>query len=169
MKPWLSIWESVEFCLRLYRISPTWSSTTPFRFLGMNQEGGATAKGISYYASLPVGTAGILDPRDPPGYPMLVKFRDITDPMSVEVAQVWMQNDLGYFDLTDDRIENLFGKGVKLREIILEITSDPVTHTIDNYLPRTFYSDFFDRWTDLPYCERERLGDLTTFKQGDVY
>ncbi len=97
-------------------------------------QGGSTAVGIKYHASLPVGTKGVLDPKEPPGYPRLVTFTDINDPKSVTLTQVWERNNMGYFDLADDRMEELFGEGVKLKSIILEITEEKVTWKIGKLL-----------------------------------
>jgi len=57
----------------------------------------------------------------PNEYPLLVRFRDIHDPKSVEAV------DPG--DLAAS-----FGKGVKLRRIVIQITEDPVTTGIEKRL-----------------------------------
>ena len=54
-------------------------------------------------------------------YPMLVRFRDVRDPKSVEAV------DAGALDKS-------FGAGVKLRRIVLAVTDDPVTSGIENWL-----------------------------------
>ncbi len=98
--------------------------------------GGSSPDGIKYYASLPVGTKGVLKPEYFPGYPKLVTFTDISDPKSVTLAQDWQRNDKGLYELKEDRIEELFGEGVKLKNIILEITDEPVTWgVVDRWLP----------------------------------
>lgn len=102
--------------------------------------GGSTPEAIKHYASLPVGTKGILNPKAPPGYPKLVAFTDMNDPKSVVQAQEWTyvfgkergQN----FEITKDRMKELFGHGVKLKDITLEITDEPVTWgAVDKLLP----------------------------------
>lgn len=50
-------------------------------------------------------------------YPMLVKFRDIANPKTVE-------------EVDPDNLAAAFGKGVKLRRIVTERTDDPVTKEI---------------------------------------
>lgn len=131
--------------------------------------GGATEKGIRYYASLPLGAKGVLNPHEPPGYPNLVMFTNPNDPKSVTLAQMWERNDMGYFDLKQDKMEELFGQGVHLKDIVLEITDEPVTWgVVDEHLPQSFSEKIIQHWQDLPMEERGRLADLVTFKQGEA-
>ena len=129
--------------------------------------GGSTPESIRYYASLPAGTKGILDPKAPPGYPKLVMFKDLNDPKSVTRIQTWQADERGYFQLKQDRMEELFGQGVKLKGIAMEITNEPVTWGIvDRYLPKTFEDVVVKNWRTLSKSERQRLVDIVTFKQG---
>ncbi|HNP84198.1 MAG TPA: hypothetical protein PKN47_22255 [Nitrospira sp.] len=135
--------------------------------------GGSTPEGIQYYANLSVGTQGILNPKAPPGYPQLVTFKDLNDPKSVTLVQEWTyirgQERGQNFELTKDHMEELFGPGVKLKSITLEITDEPVTWGIVNrYMPKKFKSEIIDKWKDLPYLEKERIYQLISFKQGDT-
>lgn len=130
--------------------------------------GGSTPEGIKYYASLPIGTKGTLNPQNPPGYPRLVTFTDMDDPKSVTLAQEWTRRKDGYFELTNDHMEELFGKGIKLKNIALAITDEPVTWgEVDEFLPSRFHIEVIEKWRSLPYPERERMGRLTTFKKGE--
>ncbi|MBR1177259.1 hypothetical protein JQ617_25125 [Bradyrhizobium sp. KB893862 SZCCT0404] len=54
--------------------------------------------------------------------PMLVRFRDLNDPKSVE--QVDPAN-----------LVRTFGSGIVLREVVIEVTNDPITVGIDTKLP----------------------------------
>ena len=111
-------------------------------------QGGSSPEGIKHYASLPIGTTGTLNPAEPPGYPKLVTFKDLNDPKSVTLSQVWKRDDRGYYYLDEDRMEELFGKGVKLKDITLEITDDEVTWVVvDKYL--LWLKDFCVRKTRL--------------------
>jgi len=60
---------------------------------------------------------------DPPysAYPMLVRFRDIRDPASVERVD-------------PDNLPASFGPGVTLRRVIVQLTDDPVTTAIKERL-----------------------------------
>ena len=101
-----------------------------FPIPGKNGTGGSTPEGIRYYASLPIGAKGVLDPRAPPGYPKLVMFKDMSDPLSVVQIQEWervFSHERGKnFKLEEDRMEELFGEGVKLKSITIEITDEPI-------------------------------------------
>lgn len=64
--------------------------------------------------------------------------------------------------------EELFGKGVKIKEITLEITDEPVTWgVVDGYLPKNFSEEITENWRELPMQERGRLVELITFKRGE--
>ena len=99
--------------------------------------GGATLEGIKYYASLPAGTNRVLEPNVPAGYPKLVTFTDMNDPKSVTLVQEWTRTDAGGWQLQADHFEKLFGAGVKLKAITLEITDEPITWgEVDKWLPQ---------------------------------
>lgn len=91
-------------------------------------------EGIAYYSSLKNARA-VLDPTD---YPIMVTFRDMKDPKSIELVYqnmpVNVQNQSHFDYAVTDRFEELFGKGVKLKEITFEMTDDPVTLGIDKVL-----------------------------------
>ena len=77
-----------------------------------------------------------LSPRD---YPMLVTFRDIADPKTVERV------DPTNFPAT-------FGSGVRLKRITVEVTDDAVTSGIEKRLPSYGAETGFDEWyKNLPY------------------
>lgn len=64
-----------------------------------------------------------IKPSDPPkDYPMLVRFRNINDPKTVE-------------QVDPDDLAKSFGPGVKLRRITVQITDEPVTRNIVKSLP----------------------------------
>lgn len=70
-------------------------------------------------------------------YPLLVYFRDAKDPKSVErVLEVssngkWPR----HLSLTADHTEEIFGKGVKIEDVTLAVTDDPMTTGIVRFLP----------------------------------
>lgn len=131
-------------------------------------QGGSSPAGIKHFANIPLGTRGVLDPAEPPGYPELVTFKDMNDPKSVTLAQVWEQQENGLFKLKADHMEELFGEGVKLKDITLEITDEPVTWgVVDGFLPKTFDSVVVKNWRKLSKPERQKLVDIVTFKQGE--
>jgi len=100
------------------------------------QVGGAsTYHGIKDYYNLPNGTKGSIDPQIFPGYPRLVTFKDMDDPKSVTLLQEWERAHTGggYF-LVNDRMEEVFGEGVMIKDVVLEITDEPVTWKMEEYL-----------------------------------
>ena len=65
-----------------------------------------------------------------------MKFNDINDPKSVTLVQVWSRGKGGRYYLEEDRMEELFGEGVKLKSINMEITDAPLTNgKVEQYLP----------------------------------
>ncbi len=105
--------------------------------------GGATRKGFIYYTFLKAG------PKDltPEQYPRLITFKDITDPRTVELVfdagyekrHVDEGNGRGHsvneFVIRSNNFEKLFGKGVKLHSITIEMTDEAVTWGIEKWLP----------------------------------
>ncbi len=75
----------------------------------------------------------------PSGYPKLVRFRDSADPKTVEAVD---PNDLA----------SSFGKGVRLRRIVLQPTDEQVTTGIGKRLPSFGPGTGFDVWIrTIPY------------------
>ena len=77
----------------------------------------ATPEGVRYYNGLKSGKAGLSSEE----YPEFVRFRDMKDPKSVELVD---PNDL----------ESSFGEGVKLLDVEIAITDEPVTRGIEAWL-----------------------------------
>lgn len=126
--------------------------------------GGTTPEGIKYFSNLKDARA-VLSPEN---YPVFVTFRDMKDPKTVEM--VWQgefydervgQGARRAFRIATDRFEELFGKGVKLKEITIEMTDDPVTWGIDNRLPwlPQFYNKRFDGDRFGNFQARDRLSN----------
>lgn len=135
-------------------------------------QGMATWEGLEYHASLPIGTTGTVNPGMPAGYPYFVTFKDMDDPKSVTKIQDWERmrgQPWGQqWQLKEDRFEEVFGDGVKLKDVIIEITDEPVTWGgVDRYLPKTFYTEIKSKWRTLPREVRVRLYPLTRFKYGE--
>lgn len=96
-------------------------------------EGYTTAEGIKYYRDLKDKKAVL----EPTHYPTLVTFTDLNDPRTVKPV-LEMETDGKYpvkYTIRTDHFEELFGEGVKLKEITIEMTDEPVTHKVDKYLP----------------------------------
>lgn len=108
-----------------------WRSFDPNR-------GGTSRKGIRYYRNLTKGKKAL----KPLEYPRMVTFKDPKDPMTIasvykvssKEVQLEGRHETQYFII--DQFEEQFGKGVKIKDVTIEITTDPVTYGIEEkWLP----------------------------------
>ena len=83
---------------------------------------------------------------DQPARPLLVRFRDITDPKMVEKVD-------------PDNLAKSFGDGVKLRRVTVQLSDEPVTSGIEKRF--SWWNDYRDRHFDGTSASSE---DLTTDK-----
>lgn len=110
---------------------------------GQNHIGGGelTSEGIRYYRSLQAKKEIDLEK-----LPMLVRFRDINDPKTIELVD-------------PNNLEKSFGRGVKLVSATLEMTDDSVTEGVQKYMPpfdeQTSYLEWFRA---LPYGDFRGIG-----------
>jgi hypothetical protein len=83
----------------------------------------------------PIGTTVVLKPDS---YPRFVEFKDLQDPTTVQTV-IDGAHKINRADrccrLGADHTEELFGKGVKIKEVDIEVTDAPVTWVIENWLP----------------------------------
>jgi hypothetical protein len=85
-------------------------------------------EGVRYYGSLKSGKVTLT----PDLYPMLVKFKDLKDPKTVQA--IYPINGKSGPDEFKS-FEDVFGNGVKIYEINLEISNDPIIFSINSWLP----------------------------------
>lgn len=79
------------------------------------------------------------------GYPIMVRFRDLRDPRTVERVD-------------PDNLAASFGSGVTLRRITVQLTDDPITTGIEKRLPSFGKGSGFDEWYQtLPYGDPRQL------------
>lgn len=73
---------------------------------------------------------------NPPRYLSFVHFKGINDPKTVEGVSSYDDKEMpdGYGGIAKTT-EAIFGQGVKIKEVTIEMTDDPVTRQIDKYLP----------------------------------
>lgn len=78
---------------------------------------------------------------DPPisAYPMLVRFRDIRDPKTLERVD-------------PDNLAAAFGPGAKLRRITVQVTDDPVTDNMKNRFDKKFFNDWAQFQASIGHC-----------------
>lgn len=114
-----------------------------------------SADGIRYYHSLKKGKATLSSDQ----YPTFVRFRDPKDSKTVENVIEMENNGGGGYRIKADHMEEMFGAGVRLKEVTIEMTDEPVTHGIEKY--------------PLPASERglyavpHQLISLDDFQKGD--
>lgn len=95
-------------------------------------KGGLRPEGMRYYEGLQAES--VLAPRN---YPLLVAFKDANDPKSIALAyRPILERDPKKpgrpLQVTgvEDNMSELFGAGVRLKDIIIEMTREPVTWDI---------------------------------------
>lgn len=105
-----------------------------------------TPRGYAYYDSLPAGTKAVMPLSF--AYPKFVTFTDLDDPKSVTLVyergnckeaeplpKECDANPKGSFEKVN-RFKELFGEGVSLKDITLEITDEPIIWgKVDEFLP----------------------------------
>lgn len=110
---------------------------------------GLTPQGIDYYESL----VGQRAPLPLENYPEFVTFEDFDDPVSV--VQVRPEN-----------IEDIFGEGVLIKDVVIEITDAPVTVKVEKYRPSYEDMEAFMNWfRSLEYDDPRRFLP-SAFKRG---
>ena len=72
----------------------------------------------------------------PQQYPMFARFRDLNDPKTVEIISQINDREMpdGYGGMSKTS-EEVFGSGVKLKDVTIEITNDSITSGIEKQLP----------------------------------
>ncbi len=110
-------------------------------------------------ADAPDGTTAELRPttrfeqQDRPFYPLLVRFRDIADPRSIE-------------QVNPDAFAAVFGRGYALRRITVTITDDGVTRTLEKRLrwmdraQKSNHSYFIGSFRNAESAPKEGLDEL---------
>lgn len=86
------------------------------------------------------------------GYPTLVTFGDIRDPVSVQRVD-------------PDNFAATLGRGVKLRRITVERTDAPVTTGVEKLLPPTDQRGFFN-WDGKSNPNEKGTFSLSDFSRG---
>ena len=89
-------------------------------------------EGAEFYSSLEIGTKAQMESKR---YPDLCTFTDLNDPLSVKLVKGGRFSVEAQKYLMEDNFEELFGDGVSLKSISVEITDESVTWGIDEVLP----------------------------------
>lgn len=113
---------------------PDYAHMVVYRTIG----GNLSPEGIRFLQDA-TGKRAVLEPKR---YPVLAMFKDINDPKTVTPVLEFGPDG----SVKADHFEELFGKGVKLKEISIEITDEKVTWQMKGYLPwlSNYYGMRFD-------------------------
>jgi hypothetical protein len=113
------------------------------------------ASGQTPSAPLPMTRRRPSDRLKPTGYPLLVRFRDLDHPSTVELVD-------------PDNLAASFGAGVFLKQIALQLTDEQITHRITrrlkwlgSYMNRSFTGERFTNPYG-PVTETLRAGNFST-------
>ncbi|MDP2206479.1 MAG: hypothetical protein Q8K65_09260 [Alphaproteobacteria bacterium] len=113
-------------------------------------EGAVSRCSVKYYSSLKVGEKAQLPARY---YPMFVAFEDLNDPKSAKnVLEMKSCPDpaTGIPNnsrcVEKDRFEEIFGQGVRLRSVTVEVTDADVETVVQRILP--WLPDYYDKRLD---------------------
>ena len=82
----------------------------------------------------------------PAQYPMFVTFKDPKKPNTVKAISPYNDHDIQVDGGTAKTVEDILGKGVKLKEVSINETSDPVTRGIEKLLP--WIPEYYSRMLD---------------------
>lgn len=136
-----------------YKLHEGHSTQVLYHYFG----GGTNAEGIKHMANLKDAKATL----EPPYYPLLVTFTDLNDPKTVKpVLEMKKAEKHPFeFEITGDHFEELFGKSVKLKDITIEMTEEPVTNTTGQYIPSFAKETGFWEWRrTLPFDDPRKIG-----------
>lgn len=79
-------------------------------------------------------------------YPMFVAFKDIKDPLTVQQVLEVTQKGRNQYAVAADHAEEIFGVGVKIKGVTIEMTDTPVTQQIGALLP--WLHDYYNKTLD---------------------
>ena len=114
----------------------------------IGRAGGTTPKGIRYFRSLKNVNA-VLPVNH---YPRFVMFKNINDPLTVTPVLEYSDYDQNLSphrqkqSIKADHFEELFGQGVRLKSVTIEMTDEKITWSIAQRLP--WLSQYFDKTLD---------------------
>ena len=138
--------ETIENLMQFYAYDfSEWLPLKIFPFSGGDPL--RSKEGLSYYSTLKTEPKEI----DPDWYPTFIYFKNIEDPITVEKV-VEMEVCPGHrgwpkrYCVKQDNFEEVFGSGVRLKSVTIQMTDDPMTAGIKNWLP--WLPDYFNKHFD---------------------
>lgn len=146
------------FALKGNQFSPDYAYRVVFSAFPF--PGPLTEQGVLHYSQLKHAKT-ILTTEN---YPEMVTFSNFSDPTTIE--PVWNgefydaphgRGRIRTFRIKTDDFERLFGKGVRIHEISIEMTSEPVTQKINEHLPSFSNQRFWTWFKTLRYGDDRRI------------
>ena len=124
-----------------------------------------TAEAIRYYTKLRNADAVLRENN----YPIFLYFKNIQDASSAELVlePSWQEEDnglTGEFTVKNDNFEKFFGKGVRLKEVKIETTNEPVTRARKRYMP--IFGPNWVKWKNSLNYADPRLFNKSDFIRG---
>jgi hypothetical protein len=142
------------------KLGVDYGHSLPF-YIFPSSTGGTTAAGIRHYRNLKTSTTEIA----PEWYPTFVHFKDINNRKTAEPVMEMepctnpkTRIPRSMFCIKEDRFVEIYGEGVRLESVTVEMTTEPVTKGIvDKYLP----------WLEPWRAEQKKLPIYTTVNPTD--
>ena len=104
-------------------------------------------------------------------YPRFIMFKDINDPKTVTeviTRNVDSSKPITIYSLKENRTEELFGEGVKLKGITVEMTEDSFScGGVDSHMPLNYEDVIIKGWRELSFESRKKIYGMTGFKLGE--
>jgi hypothetical protein len=134
--------------LKGYRLGADYGSDIP-AYIFMSEHGWLSAAGIKKMSEMKTTAPVELQPEN---YPIFVRFKDQSDPKTVENLLDMKQcaspgtHRMNSMCIEKDHFEEAFGTGVRLKSVTIEMTKDPVTWGVEKWLPwlPDYYNKMFD-------------------------
>lgn len=99
-------------------------------FNTIGYQGAMTPQGIKYYSHLK-DKKGVVKPEK---YSRFVMFKDPKDPKTVTLVRGSVYDAFKERDVIEDNFEKIFGAGVSIKQVTVEMTDEPVTQKINDTL-----------------------------------
>jgi len=146
-----------------YRLGYNYARSLPF-YVFPSGRGGTTVAGLKYYSTLKAGPVDI----SPEWYPKFVHFKDSADPKTVKLVLEMepcidpetVRSSNASYCITKDRFAEIYGEGVRLKSVTVEMTDEEVTRgVVERYMPSyANQREYMDWLLSLSYGDPRRIG-----------
>ncbi|MEZ5814974.1 MAG: hypothetical protein R3E13_09720 [Alphaproteobacteria bacterium] len=102
-----------------------------------------TQEGLEYYSNLEIGTKAPLPEKQ---YPTLVIFKDLSNPKTIDIVLGTIFDSEKKKYMPVNNFSKYFGDGVGLKNIIIEVTNEPIQWRVRDILP--WLDNYYDKQLD---------------------